>query len=415
MRETREENDAFREVPIAQVMAEFHDGPHATPKPAASGPVFLGIKNITTDGRLDLSTIRHIDESDFRRWTRRVMPQKDDVIFTYEATLHRYALIPDGFRGCLGRRLALIRPRRDIVDPKFLHLALRGPEWRRVVEERVLAGARSTGVPLIDFPNFPISIPSLDCQRRIAAVLGAFDELIDINERRIELLEDLARSVYREWFVRFRFPRRSDEPAGTDPPGWTRRPLFDLADVGFGYSFKSRGFSATGPHAVVRIRDVPKGMTDTFTEEVAPERYAVRDGDVLVGMDGHFYVNQWSGGDAWLNQRVARLRPKQGISARHLMLAVEAPIKSWNDAIVGTTVAHLGKRHLEAIQLPMPPNDVLCEATKAFSAFGDELLLLLKLNRRLASTRDLLLPRLVTGHLDISDIDLGDLLPPESD
>lgn len=93
-----EDDETFREVPIAALMAEFHDGPYATPRPASSGPIFLGIKNISVDGRLDLADIRHIDESDFARWTRRVTPEPDDVVFTYEATLHRYALIPEGFR-----------------------------------------------------------------------------------------------------------------------------------------------------------------------------------------------------------------------------------------------------------------------------------------------------------------------------
>lgn len=85
----------WREVPIGDLVAEFHDGPHATPRPANAGPVFLGIKNLTDDGTLDLSKIRHIAEADFARWTKRVTPQANDIVFTYEATLHRYAVIPN--------------------------------------------------------------------------------------------------------------------------------------------------------------------------------------------------------------------------------------------------------------------------------------------------------------------------------
>jgi type I restriction enzyme S subunit len=66
------------------------------------------------------SSIRHIAEDDFADWTRRVQPQENDLVFTYEATLNRYALIPDGFRGCLGRRMALIRPNLEVVDVKYL-------------------------------------------------------------------------------------------------------------------------------------------------------------------------------------------------------------------------------------------------------------------------------------------------------
>jgi type I restriction enzyme S subunit len=92
-----------RRVPIESLWLGLYDGPHATPKPSGEGPIFLGIGNITEDGRLDLTDIRHAEE-DFGNWTKRVVPQAGDIVFTYEATLNRYALIPEGFRGCLGRR-----------------------------------------------------------------------------------------------------------------------------------------------------------------------------------------------------------------------------------------------------------------------------------------------------------------------
>ncbi len=72
---------------------------------------------------MDLSDIRHISEDDYPKWTKRVVPRKNDIVFSYEATLHRYAIIPDGFRGCLGRRMALIRPDKTKVNPGFLHFA----------------------------------------------------------------------------------------------------------------------------------------------------------------------------------------------------------------------------------------------------------------------------------------------------
>ena len=81
-------------TPIRDLYLGLYDGPHATPKPAKSGPVFLGIKNITEDGKLDLGEIRHIAEEDFPKWTRRVVPRQGDIAFSYEATLDRYAIIP---------------------------------------------------------------------------------------------------------------------------------------------------------------------------------------------------------------------------------------------------------------------------------------------------------------------------------
>jgi type I restriction enzyme, S subunit len=215
-------------VPIKTLYEGLYDGPHATPKPAGSGPVFLGIKNVTEDGHLDLSEIRHIAEDDYPAWTRRVEPRAGDLVFTYEATLNRYAIIPAGFRGCLGRRMALIRPNPEKLDVRFLLYYFFSDAWRAVITQNMLAGATVDRIPLTNFPEFPVRVPPLAEQRRIAGVLAAYDDLIENNQRRIQILEQLARAVYREWFAECRFPghkkvRLVKSPLGPIPDGWEVR------------------------------------------------------------------------------------------------------------------------------------------------------------------------------------------------
>ncbi len=261
--------------------------------------------------------------------------------------------------------------------------------------------------------TLPVRVPDLAGQARIADILEAVDGLIEINRRRVALLEEMARAIYREWFVRFRYPGHEDIPLvdsslGPIPDGWEIKPLFDVSDVGFGYSYKSKHFSETGPFPVIRIRDVPSGVTKTYSDEIASDRYRVVDGDILIGMDGDFHLSQWTGGEAWLNQRVARLRPIDGLSARHLMLAITGPIRDWNAAISGTTVAHLGKRHLEQVQVLVPSPQLLQLATPRFDDIAVQARILIQASRRLAAIRDLLLPKLVTGQIE-ARLDLEDL------
>jgi type I restriction enzyme S subunit len=125
----------------------LYDGPHATPKPSQDGPVFLGIGNITEDGKLDLADVRHIAEEDYPMWTKRVTPQPGDIVFTYEATLNRYAIIPEGFRGCLGRRTALIRPNSAAVNPRFLFFYFFSEDWRKTIGQNILSGATVDRIP----------------------------------------------------------------------------------------------------------------------------------------------------------------------------------------------------------------------------------------------------------------------------
>lgn len=306
----------------------------------------------------------------------------------------------------------LIRLNPARCDPRYVFRLLQAAY---VAGELDAFQVQSTGItnfrwkPFLE--RFEIVLIDRGSQELVAEVLGAIDDLIENNRLRIELLEQMAEAIYREWFVRFRYPGHEeativDSPLGPIPYGWQVRNLFDVAEVAFGYSFKSKAFAATGPYPVVRIRDVPGGTTRTFSDEKAPPRYRVLDGDILIGMDGDFHLRQWTGGEAWLNQRVTRLRPLGGLSPRHLLLSIDQPIKEWNAAISGTTVAHLGKRHLEKIQIVVPPAELLTIASEVFAQGAQKECTLAQTNRQLAGLRDLLLPKLVTGQIDVSNLDL---------
>src|SRR6266568_1846941 len=104
---------------IGKLCEGIFDGPHATPKKTTSGPIFLGIESLVS-GRVDLSAPEHLSEEDFVKWTRRVTPRAGDIVFAYETRLGDAALMPEGLRCCLGRRMALMRPDLSKVIPRFL-------------------------------------------------------------------------------------------------------------------------------------------------------------------------------------------------------------------------------------------------------------------------------------------------------
>lgn len=169
-------------LPIKKFVEGIYDGPHATPPEADEGPIFLGIKSITKSGRLDLTSPRYITENDFPKWTRRVTPQAGDIVFSYEATLNLYALIPEGFRGCLGRRLALVRPIANDRTGLFIYFSFFEQRWRAVIEQNRLCGATVDRVPIAKFPDFPLLMPT----RQLVAV---FDEYVSPLMKQMEKFE----------------------------------------------------------------------------------------------------------------------------------------------------------------------------------------------------------------------------------
>jgi type I restriction enzyme S subunit len=240
-------------------------------------------------------------------------------------------------------------------------------------------------------------------QRRIASVLSAYDDLIENNRQRIALLEEAARLLYKEWFVHLRFPGHEHVKITNDvPEGWKRVELFDEADALYGFAFKSKQFSEDGEGTpVVRIRDIPDGVSKTYTLEEAPKDKLLDDGDFLIGMDGIFHQNYWVGGRAWINQRVVRISSKGVLSNGYLRQAVRKPIEDFNETITGTTVAHLGAKHLKIIKVLVPPKHLLEDANEFFENTRSQFIKLSKQNQELIKARDVLLPRLMDGRLEI--------------
>lgn len=215
----------WEKVAIKDICTGIYDGPHATPPLSDTGAIFLGISNFN-NGRLDFSDIRYISEDDLPKWTKRVIPQKNDIVFSYEATLNLYAIIPEGFRGCLGRRMALLRADETKADYKFLYYYFYSDAWRATVNENIVLGATVDRIPLIKFPDFPVELPPLKTQHRIADILSAYDDLIENNQKQIKLLEEAAQRLYKEWFVDLRFPgHENTKIVDGVPEGWIKEKI----------------------------------------------------------------------------------------------------------------------------------------------------------------------------------------------
>lgn len=180
----------FEDKTIRDLSIGVFDGPHATPQLHENGAaVFLGIREITESGHLDLSEARWVSESDYPKWTKRVQPRAGDIVFTYEATLNRYAMIPDGVDCCLGRRTALIRPDPSKVNPKFLFAYLFSPAWRDQIDANTIPGATVDRISIAKFPDFKVAIPERGIQDQIAELLSSYDDLIlNLDRQRAALL-----------------------------------------------------------------------------------------------------------------------------------------------------------------------------------------------------------------------------------
>ena len=393
---------SWEKAKIKDVCEGIYDGPHATPPVSNDGAIFLGISNITQDGHLDISNPKYISEDDFPRWTKRVIPQGGDIVFSYEATLNLYAVIPDGFHGCLGRRMALIRPDETKVNGRFLYYYFFSEKWRRIISENTVIGATVDRIPLIRFPDFLISFPSLEEQKAIAGILSAYDNLIENNQKQIKLLEEAAQRLYKEWFVDLRFPgHENTKIVDGVPEGWKVRCLSEIADVLMGQSPKSEFYNldrnglpfhqGVGSYGTRFVKDSTYSTSYTRIAEPGSILFSVRAPVGRLNITKNKIV---------IGRGLAAINHKTGMQSYLFYLLKE---RFFKDNIIGngSIFASISKDELLEQKFIIPINGLVKAFNNIAKSIDGKIAILVDQTTLLIEARDRLLPRLMNGDIEI--------------
>lgn len=409
---------------LSDLCSEIADCPHSTPLWTDSGVLVLRSQNIR-NGRLDLSAKSYTDEAHFEQRSRRARLRGGDLVITREAPMGEVCLIPDGLRCCLGQRMVMLRPDPKKCHSRFLLYSIQS----RVVQDeiKVNEGTGSTvsnlRIPLLE--ALPIPHPPLAEQKAIAAVLGALDDKIELNRRMNATLEAMARALFQSWFVDFDpvrakldgrppaaldpataalFPSSFDETAaGHIPHGWRVGSIYEIANVIYGAPFASSLFNSEKlGKPLIRIRDLPNESPAVFTTEVHPKGYLLQPGDIAVGMDGEFRAYLWAGVESWLNQRVCVFAPKPGYSAAFVRNSIIAPLAQVEATETATTVIHIGKNDIDRFTVFIPDAPVAEAFKRQCQPWYDQIVANKQQSRTLATLRDTLLPKLLSGELSVS-------------
>ena len=286
----------------------------------------------------------------------------------------------------------------DLLVAEFLYYWILSYEGQKKIDA-IAKGTAQKAVPIALIKDIELSIPDVEMQKKIAKILTAYDDFIENNQKQIKLLEEAAQRLYKEWFVDLRFPGYEDvEIVDGVPEGWKEEKLIDIANVQYGFAFDSSLFNSQGKgKQIIRIRNIPSGITDDYTTQEADEQYIVSNGDIVVGMDGEFHINSWCGKTAYLVQRTCKFIPKKELMRGWLLQAIYGPIKYFEKTVVGATVAHLGKKHIDTIELLTGPDELYIP----FKTLFDKRQLLLNQNILLSEARDRLLPKLMSGEIEV--------------
>ena len=387
----------LKEYILSDCCKSITDGDHQAPPKSTTGIPFITISNIHNN-QIDFSDTMYVPKEYYKNLDNTKVARPGDILYSVVGSFGIPVLIQDDRNFVFQRHIAILKPNADVVDARYLYYIMLSREFYKQADSVALGAAQRT-ISLSALRNMRIKLPSIKEQKLISDVLSVYDELIENNQKQIKLLEEAAQRLYKEWFVDLHFPGYEDvKIVDGVPEGWKRRKLIDIADIQYGYAFDGSLFSNDKKGMpIIRIRNIPNGITSDFTTENADSQYIVHSGDIVVGMDGEFHINSWSGPDAYLVQRTCSIRPHNDSIKGYILQAIYRPIKYFEKTLVGSTVSHLGKKHIDSIFIMTAPEKFY----KPFESFFEERQKLLIQNIILSEARDRLLPKLMSGEIEV--------------
>lgn len=408
-------------------ICKIYDGPHATPTKTIDGPIYLGIDAITEDGKLDSSQFAHLSEADYLKWTKRVTPQYGDIVFSYEATLGRYALIPEEFYGCLGRRLAVIRNTSLDVDTTWLYYYFRSPEWTNFIQSKIVKGSTVNRLSIEDFPSYTIPKVPIESQKRIAHILSCIDKKIHDNDAINDNLEHQLQDIYNYWFTQFDFPDVNGQPYKSSggamvwneqlkrkiPANWQLKQLGEVCAFRNGINY-DKDVAGDKTYRIINVRNISSSTTllseDELDEIILPQKhadkYCVAAESIIIarsGIPGATRILYRPSANTIFCGFIICGTPTESNMQYYLMLLLKQLEGSSATQTGGSILKNVSQDTLGDLLVPIPPKDVLA----AFNHQAIQALDLIhnKLNEsaNLRKLRDWLLPMLMNGQATVSD------------
>ena len=347
---------------------------------------------------------------------------KDTVIFSSRA--------PIGYVALAGCEIATNQGFRSLVCnqskafPEFVYYAMRFHTSRI---ENIAGGSTFKEISGGMLEKYKIFLPPLPTQKKIASILSTYDDLIENNNKRIKILEEMAQNIYREWFVHFRYPGHEDVPMvdselGQIPQGWEVKRISELYSIQKGLSYGSEGLIESGGIPMINLKNVNKGGgfrsegIKNYSGEFK-ESHRVRGGDVVIAVTDMTPDRNIAGraaripnylGEAIISTDLVRMESvaKIGKAYTYGLFSFSTLPLYLKEFASGTNVQHLSSSAISIQKVIVPPQSLQEEydqISEPSYALKDDLE---EKNQNLRKTRDLLLPRLISGQLDVEELDI---------
>lgn len=402
-------------LPLEDCLQTLIDYRGKTPKKTVSGIRLITAK-VIKNGTITDNSFEYIAENEYDSWMRRGLPIKGDVLLTTEAPLGEVAQIRSSQKIALAQRVILLRANPDILDRDYLLFAMQS----RFVQGELNARATGTtveGIKQSELRKVLIPILPIEAQREIGAILYNYDSLIENNKRRIAILEDIAQTLYREWFVNFRYPNRKDNvdaegkpklidsPLGQLPVGWKMKPLGELVEFKRKTVKKGRVPEQTPYMGLEHFPRKSIALSDwEAVSEIGSDKLVFSRGDILFGkIRPNFHKVGVAQVDGLCSSDTFVLSPKE--PAHHSLIAMVTFSNEFVSQAVQTAQGSKMPRAswdvLQEFAVCLPDANAIEQFNNLVTPAIEQIRVLGLKNRNLKQQRDMLLPKLISGQIEL--------------
>lgn len=410
-------NSAMHHTTLATLCTLVTDGTHDSPKLIETGVPFIKGKHIS-GGRIDFASCDYISHEDHLAVIARSKPERGDTLFSNIGSVGDAAYVDTDQEFSI-KNIALFKPDSSKIDPKYLFYLLRSDS----VRNEMLAAKSGSAQPFISLGalrSHQVKVhSSVETQRRIASILGAYDDLIEVNRLRIAVLEEMARGVFEEWFVRFRFPGHEvvpilDTPDGPLPEGWISQTVGETFELlGGGTPSKAEpDYWVDGIIDWFTPSDLTRSKTlfmDRSSDRITPLGLAKSSAKLFpadsIMMTSRATIGEISicTGSACTNQGFITCLPNEVVPRSYLYFWLSQNVPTFIAHATGATFKEITKGVFKRLPITIPPQVITGQFDALVRPMHNMTLALERSNRSLTSSRDLLLPRLISGQLSVAE------------
>ena len=402
-------------VNLEELCTGIIDCPHSTPKWQDKGIPVIRNYNLK-DGKIDCTNLSFVSEEDYKERVKRAIPEESDIIISREAPMGVVGIVPKEFQCCLGQRLVLLKIDKSKCLPKYLLYTLMS-EYVQVQIRRInQTGSIVSNLNISSLKKLKIPLHNFEEQRKIANILSAIDDKIQINNQINQELEAMAKTLYDYWFVQFDFPDQNGKPYKSSggklvynqdlkreiPEGWGVEKLGDIANITMGQSPKGTSYNEVGEGMLFFQGSTDFGwrfpVVRQYTTE--PSRIAEED-DILLSVRAPVGTLNIADTRCCIGRGLAAINSKVGVNS--YIFNVMQDFKKLFDMrnSVGTTFGSITKDDLYSLQLVYPPNELLMKFDQSVKSFDREIKNRSRQNQGLTQLRDWILPMLMNGQVKV--------------